>query len=202
MASKSSHLEEHAAKQKEPGVSWKQNEEHVIPKNRLSIVSFALVCTMFIAALDLVSRRVSCCRIGLMVGWGGISRRSSQLHCPPSWPIFTGAVTIAGLGGMSSFLSSIQKMDILGSDARCVSAYMLTAGAFGSLYGKLSNMFGGVLRFRCMQTTSLTYALGRKPLLYLCIATFLVCFGFYLEYSFTYFRHVSLDQHFAGLHKT
>ena len=71
MASKSSHLEEHAAKQKEPGVSWKQNEEHVIPKNRLSIVSFALVCTMFIAALDLVSQRVSCCRIGLMVGWGG-----------------------------------------------------------------------------------------------------------------------------------
>lgn len=61
MASKSSNQEEHAEKQ-EPGISWKQNEEHVIPENRLGIVSFALMCTMFLGALDHVSCKP--CRFG------------------------------------------------------------------------------------------------------------------------------------------
>lgn len=60
MSAKSSHQEEHISKPKEPGVSWKQNEEHVLPKNRLGIVSFALVCTMFLGALDHVSQRLRC----------------------------------------------------------------------------------------------------------------------------------------------
>ncbi|KAF8550441.1 MFS amino acid permease [Imleria badia] len=45
-------LQEHAVKRNEPGFSWEQNEEHVLPKNRLGVVSFALVCTMFLGTLD------------------------------------------------------------------------------------------------------------------------------------------------------
>ncbi|KAI6028637.1 major facilitator superfamily domain-containing protein [Pisolithus orientalis] len=37
---------------KEAGTSWKQNEEHVLPKNRLGIVFFGLMCSVFLAALD------------------------------------------------------------------------------------------------------------------------------------------------------
>jgi len=35
-----------------PGASWKQNEEHVVPKNRIGIVFFGLMCCVFLAALD------------------------------------------------------------------------------------------------------------------------------------------------------
>ncbi|KAG2144779.1 major facilitator superfamily domain-containing protein [Suillus cothurnatus] len=35
-----------------PGASWKKDEEHVVPKNRLGIVFFGLMCTVFLAALD------------------------------------------------------------------------------------------------------------------------------------------------------
>ncbi|KIK97458.1 hypothetical protein PAXRUDRAFT_10179 [Paxillus rubicundulus Ve08.2h10] len=36
----------------EPGASWNQKEEHVLPKNRLGIVLFGLMCAIFLAALD------------------------------------------------------------------------------------------------------------------------------------------------------
>lgn len=55
MASKFSHQKEDAVERKEPGLSWRQNEEQVLPENRLGIVSFALVCTMFLGTLDQVS---------------------------------------------------------------------------------------------------------------------------------------------------
>ncbi|KAF9227638.1 MFS general substrate transporter [Gyrodon lividus] len=35
-----------------PGASWKEKEEHVVPKNRLGIVFFGLMCSTFLAALD------------------------------------------------------------------------------------------------------------------------------------------------------
>lgn len=38
-----------------PGASWKAGEEHVIPKNRLGIVFFGLMLTVFLAAIDQVS---------------------------------------------------------------------------------------------------------------------------------------------------
>ncbi|KAF8550440.1 MFS general substrate transporter [Imleria badia] len=45
--------EKHVEKEKaQPGASWQNKEEHVLPKNRLSIVFFGLMCTMFLAALD------------------------------------------------------------------------------------------------------------------------------------------------------
>ena len=52
------------------------------------------------------------------------------------------------------------------------SAYMLAAGAFGPMYGKLSNMFGtrlGAIGFGFSNQTA-----GRKPILYSSIFTFLV----------------------------
>ena len=37
-----------------PGASWQGREEQVLPKNRLGIVFFGLMCTTFLAALDQV----------------------------------------------------------------------------------------------------------------------------------------------------
>jgi hypothetical protein len=37
-----------------PGASWKKDEEHVVPKNRIGIVFFGLMCSTFLAALDQV----------------------------------------------------------------------------------------------------------------------------------------------------
>ena len=58
MASESSNQEKHAAKENDPGVSKRQEGEQVLPGNRLGIVSFALVCTMFLGVLDQVSQRI------------------------------------------------------------------------------------------------------------------------------------------------
>ncbi|KAG1756583.1 MFS general substrate transporter [Suillus paluster] len=35
-----------------PGASWKKDEEHVVPKNRIGIVFFGLMCCTFLAASD------------------------------------------------------------------------------------------------------------------------------------------------------
>ncbi|TDL24822.1 MFS amino acid permease [Rickenella mellea] len=35
-----------------PGASWKLNEQHVLPKNRIPVVFFGLMLTVFLAALD------------------------------------------------------------------------------------------------------------------------------------------------------
>ncbi|KAG0705940.1 MFS general substrate transporter [Suillus ampliporus] len=35
-----------------PGASWQNDEEHVVPKNRMGIVFFGLMCSAFLAALD------------------------------------------------------------------------------------------------------------------------------------------------------
>jgi hypothetical protein len=40
--------------QRIPGASWKDNEEQVLPDNRLWIVFSGLMCCIFLAALDQV----------------------------------------------------------------------------------------------------------------------------------------------------
>ena len=40
---------------RQPGQSWRENEQHVLPKNRLGIVFAGLMCCIFLAALDQVS---------------------------------------------------------------------------------------------------------------------------------------------------
>ncbi|KIJ68901.1 hypothetical protein HYDPIDRAFT_79646 [Hydnomerulius pinastri MD-312] len=104
---------EKSVEKAKPGASWSQNEEHVLPKNRLGIVFFGLMCSTFLAALD-------------------------QTIVATALPTI-----VADLGGGSNY-------------SWVGSAYMLAAGAFGPLYGKLSNMF------------------GRKPILYASIVIFLV----------------------------
>ena len=42
-----------------PGASWKDDEEHVLPKNRLGTVFFGLICTTFLAALDQVCMKAA-----------------------------------------------------------------------------------------------------------------------------------------------
>jgi MFS family permease len=54
------------------------------------------------------------------------------------------------------------------------SAYLLAAGAFGPLYGKLSNMFGKPSAWPFAHTQFLIDMLGRKPILYSSIIIFLV----------------------------
>ncbi|KAI6040004.1 MFS general substrate transporter, partial [Pisolithus marmoratus] len=96
-----------------PGASWKDKEEHVLPKNRLGIVFLGLMCSVFLAALD-------------------------QTIVATALPTI-----VAHLGGGNQY-------------SWVGSAYMLSAGAFGPLYGKLSNI------------------VGRKPILYASISTFLL----------------------------
>ncbi|KAL4068102.1 MFS general substrate transporter [Scleroderma citrinum] len=96
-----------------PGEAWKKSEEHIVPKNRLGIVFFGLMCSVFLAALD-------------------------QTIVATALPTI-----VAQLGGGN-------KYSWVGS------AYMLAAGSFGPMYGKLSNMF------------------GRKPILYSSICIFLL----------------------------
>ena len=45
---------DHGAVKAKPGASWKDNEQHVLPKNRLGIVFFGLACCIFLAAIDQV----------------------------------------------------------------------------------------------------------------------------------------------------
>ncbi|KAF8120837.1 hypothetical protein EV363DRAFT_63951 [Boletus edulis] len=85
-------------KQKEPGVPNRPDEE-ALSKNSLGIVSFALVCTMFLGAIDYTI-------------------------------VATALPTIvAHLHGGNSY-------------SWVGSAYLLSAGAFAPLYGKLSSVFG------------------------------------------------------------
>ncbi|KAI6028874.1 major facilitator superfamily domain-containing protein [Pisolithus orientalis] len=104
---------ENSGRKAPPGASWQDQEELVLPKNRLGIVFLGLMCSVFLAALD-------------------------QTIVATALPTI-----VAQLGGGSQY-------------SWVGSAYMLSAGAFGPLYGKLSNMF------------------GRKPILYTSICTFLL----------------------------
>ncbi|KAI6132104.1 MFS general substrate transporter [Pisolithus croceorrhizus] len=54
---------------KEAGSSWKQNEEHVLPKNRLGIVFFGLMCSVFLAALDQTIVATALPTIAADLGW-------------------------------------------------------------------------------------------------------------------------------------
>ncbi|TCD64545.1 hypothetical protein EIP91_003983 [Steccherinum ochraceum] len=102
-----------APAKREPGQSWRANEQHVLPKNNLPIVFAGLMCCIFLAALD-------------------------QTIVATALPTI-----VAKLGG--------------GKDYSWVgSAYLLAAAALAPLYGKLSDL------------------IGRKPILYTCIAIFLL----------------------------
>ncbi|KAF8121994.1 MFS amino acid permease [Boletus edulis] len=100
-------------KLQEPGSPSKDSGEQVFPENRLGIVSFALICTMFLGVADMT-------------------------------------IAATALPTIVAHLKGGNHYSWVGS------AYLLGAGAFGPLYGKLSNMF------------------GRNPVLYACMAVFLL----------------------------
>ena len=129
--------EENAAERKEPGLSWKQNEEHVLPRNRLGIVSFALVCTMFLGTVD-------------QVGWVSLVGMGLMRDLPKTIIATALPTIVAHLGGGNNY-SWVGRYAITPVPSlyrwvhtRRASAYMLAAGTFSPLYGKLSNMFGGL----------------------------------------------------------
>lgn len=117
-----------------PGASWKDKEEHVLPKNRLGIVFFGLMCTMFLAALDQVSLKAV-----VLVDALTPSRQTIVATALPT--------IVAKLGGGNNY-GWVGRYVVHGRVSKSCStqgsssAYMLAAGAFGPLYGKLSNMFG------------------------------------------------------------
>ena len=85
--------------------------------------------------------------VGRFVLWSSVihqetARPSLQLLSRPLWPTFTGAINTVGLQGVSS--SSPSSHHWVNTCCHC-SAYLLAAGTFSPLYGKLSNMFGEYL---------------------------------------------------------
>jgi hypothetical protein len=62
----------------EPGATWKANEIHVVPKNRISIVVFALMVCFFRTRLS-----------------QSFNRKGSCLHCWPCWIRFVAFTIIA-----------------------------------------------------------------------------------------------------------
>jgi hypothetical protein len=96
-----------------PGASWRDKEEHVLPKNRLDIVFFGLMCTVFLAALDQVSSHIA---LGQILN-GGHDRRLLRLHSRRSWPSLEVETTIAGWAGTLCH-------------ARAVCRYLFSAGSY------------------------------------------------------------------------
>lgn len=68
----------------QPGSSWKVNEQHVLPKNRLGIVFFGLMCCTFLAALDQVSQSISFLP-GLTQHTDNCGHRSTYHCCGIGW---------------------------------------------------------------------------------------------------------------------
>jgi hypothetical protein len=129
--------------------SWKDNEEQVLPENRLWIVFSGLMCCIFLAALDQVgnivyrSSPVADCRF--------IDHRCYCLthHRRAYWrreELQLGRQVRPSLLCVARFHSFPS------------SSYLLAASALAPLYGKLSDL------------------IGRKPVLYFAILSFLVCF--------------------------
>jgi hypothetical protein len=82
-----------------PGASWKANEEHVLPQNRIGIVFTGLMCCVFLAALDQVRLNDF---LALCAGPYSYRRRLSPQLCLPLWQISAEAQTTAGLAGQFS----------------------------------------------------------------------------------------------------
>ena len=55
-----SESEKAPAEKAKPGQHWKHTEEHVLPKNRMSLVFTGLMACVFLAALDQVCCHFAC----------------------------------------------------------------------------------------------------------------------------------------------
>ncbi|KAK7693540.1 hypothetical protein QCA50_003109 [Cerrena zonata] len=110
------------SKKLKPGQAWKQNEEHVLPKNNLGIVFFGLMSCTFLAALDQQQR----CQL-LSLNWAAEK-------------------ITAGSGGRSPVYSHCDFRTVPRVSAyEENSAYLLAAASLGPIYGKLSDIIGSAL---------------------------------------------------------
>ena len=130
--------------------SWKDDEEQVLPENRLWIVFSGLMCCIFLAALDQVCN-IFCRSSSLVTDRRFIDHRCDCFthHRRAYWrreELQLGRQVRHSLLYMARFHSSPS------------SSYLLAASALAPLYGKLSDL------------------IGRKPVLYFAILSFLVCF--------------------------
>jgi len=138
--------------QRKAGASWKDKEQQVLPENRLWIVFSGLMCCIFLAALDQV-------RFPLITQapptYSSVFSMQSDNRCY----CFTDHRRAywrrekLQLGRQVRHL--FPRMDH--SRSSPTSSYLLAASALAPLYGKLSDL------------------IGRKPILYFAIFTFLVC---------------------------
>lgn len=154
---------------REPGQSWKANEQHVLPKNRLGIVFAGLMCCIFLAALDQV--------------WLGLAWRICYINrsqCEQTIVATALPTIVAKLGGGKDYSwvgrcanNALLTESGFAHNYIVQSAYLLSAASLATIYGKLSDLVG---------TRSLSYPIpshsyfhaGRKPILYTCIVIFLV----------------------------
>jgi MFS family permease len=142
-----------APERRKAGASWKEKEQQVLPENRLWLVFAGLMCCIFLAALDQVCLHHILYEPSLSptIGLLLCDRPSLRLHYQPSSNISVEVRTTAGLAGTSFLLHTVCSSSFL------VSSYLLAASALAPVYGKVSDL------------------LGRKPILYFSIVTFLVC---------------------------
>lgn len=143
---------EHDAVKAKPGASWKDNEQHVLPKNRLGIVFFGLCCCIFLAAIDQVLS---------IFGFRYDIVNLTDLSLPPDHRCN---------GFAHNYRTVRRRCQLqLGRQVRCVifdisapsilflfftfSAYLLAAASLGPLYGKLSDLIGELAR-ECMKNSN------------------------------------------------
>ena len=138
--------------QRRDRASWKDNEQQVLPENRLWIVFSGLMCCIFLAALDQVYFPFI-------------------IPTPPVYPLFFSMRTDHRCYCFTHHRRAYRRRQKLqlGRQVRRLfprmghfrsspaSSYLLAASALAPLYGKLSDL------------------IGRKPVLYFAILLFLVC---------------------------
>jgi hypothetical protein len=139
------------------GASWQDSEEQILPENRLRIVFPGLMCCIFLAALDQVGNLF--CQSSLLVtDCRLIDYRCYRFthHRRASWrreKLQLGRQVRHSFPRVARFHSTP------------ASSYLLAASALAPLYGKLSDL------------------IGRKPVLYFAILSFLVCFRNEIVYA-------------------
>lgn len=146
--------------QRRAGASWKDNEQQVLPENRLWIVFSGLMCCIFLAALDQV-RFPLITQAPLTYPSGFSMQSDDRCHC------FTDHRRAYWWREKLQLGRQVRQLfPRMGhSHSSFASSYLLAASALSPLYGKLSDL------------------IGRKPILYFAILTFLVCLSPVISYA-------------------
>ncbi len=126
--------------------SWKVNEQQILPRNRLWIVFPGLMCCVFLAALDQVSDQLS------LFSVCSLQQTIVATALPTIVERLGQGKNYSWVGRYLIFLLPYAGLIPTSS----LSSYLLAASALAPLFGKLSDL------------------VGRKPVLYFAILSFLV----------------------------